>query len=172
MKGYWKLVVLMVLTLALAGLLLAVTSAWAGPEGASPTAPMASAGVVSGTISYQGRLLQGSTPVNGSCEITFNLYTQASGGAPLWSQSRDVAVNSGLFNVDLTPDPALFNGQALWLGARNVAAPATRASAVCVFIAARRGRQRQPWRVLVAVEQLGWLGHRKPQHERLWRRRF
>ena len=114
MKGYWKLVVLMVL--ALAGLLLAVASAWAGPQGAGPAEPMAPAGVVSGTISYQGRLLQGNTPVNGNREITFNLYTQASGGAPLWSQPRDVTVNNGLFNADLTLDPAFFNGQALWLG--------------------------------------------------------
>jgi hypothetical protein len=102
--------------LALIGLMLVVTSAWAGPARVNPTAPLAPADVVSGTLSYQGQLLSGGSPVNGTRVMTFSVYAQSSGGAPLWSQVIDVVVTKGLFTVYLQVDPMLFNGQALWLG--------------------------------------------------------
>lgn len=56
------------------------------------------------SIAYQGVLrdAQGKELSSLSQEITFRLYTQASGGTPLWA--RAIAVNldkTGLFNVEL-----------------------------------------------------------------------
>jgi len=98
-------------------LLLAATGAWAGPDELGPVAPRAPAAVVSDTISYQGRLLDsGGSPVDGTRTMDFRLYEDFSGGMPLWSQSRSVTVEDGLFNVNLSVDPAHFDGRALWLG--------------------------------------------------------
>ncbi len=62
-----------VTTLALAGLWLIVTGAWAGPGTVNANLSLAPADVVSQTISYQGRLLEGNTPVKGSRVMTFSL---------------------------------------------------------------------------------------------------
>ena len=103
--------------LAMVVLLLVATSAWAGPNKRGLAAPLARATVVSDTISYQGRLLDNSgDPVDGTQTMDFRLYTDPSGGMPLWSQSSSVTVEDGLFNVNLTVDPAHFDGRALWLG--------------------------------------------------------
>jgi hypothetical protein len=74
-------------------------------------------------IHYQGRLLDPTTSQpkpDGSYQMSFNLYTVNSGGAPLWSETKSVTVNRGLFSVLLgesTPlNLAHFNGQELWLG--------------------------------------------------------
>jgi hypothetical protein len=103
--------------LALAGLLLATTGAWAKGDAPSLTIPLAQAGVVSDTISYQGRLLDAAgDPVDGVLSITFSLYDEAVGGTALWSESQSVVVGDGLLAVQLDVSPTLFDGQALWLG--------------------------------------------------------
>jgi trimeric autotransporter adhesin len=53
------------------------------------------------TISYQGSLTNASLqPVNnGALTMTFSLYTAASGGSPLYSETQSVSVADGLFNV-------------------------------------------------------------------------
>jgi YVTN family beta-propeller protein len=107
---------LIVGTLAMVGVLLIVTGAWAAPDQSRVSAPLAPADIVSGTLSYQGRLLSGDSPVNGTRVMTFSVYAQSSGGVAVWSQMIDVVVNKGLFSVYLQVDPVLFNGQALWLG--------------------------------------------------------
>jgi YVTN family beta-propeller protein len=115
-KGVKAVVWASVGVLALIGLMLVVAGAWAGPDRVNPVAPLAPAGVVSNTISYQGRLLSGDSPVNGTRVMTFSVYAQSSGGVAVWSQTIEVVVNKGLFTVYLQVDPVLFNGQALWLG--------------------------------------------------------
>ena len=62
------------------------------------------ASAIETSIAYQGVLrdAQGKELSSLSQEITFRLYTQASGGTPLWA--RAIAVNldkTGLFNVEL-----------------------------------------------------------------------
>ncbi len=109
-----------VLTLAL----LATMSFAQGPqapvaqEEAGTTAPLAPAGLVASTLSYQGRLLDaGGNPVDGLRTIIFRLYLQASGGTPVWTQTHNnVWVENGFLHVPLDVDPMLFDGQELWLG--------------------------------------------------------
>ncbi len=54
-------------------------------------------------ITYQGRLLQGGSPVTGPVDMTFSLWENETGGIVIASQSiSDVEVSLGLFQVELT----------------------------------------------------------------------
>jgi len=76
-------------------------------------------------INYQGKLTNASNVAvsNGTYEIEFNLYTQPTGGSPVWTETLDgadeVTVTNGLFSVMLGSTTALtgvdFN-QTLYLG--------------------------------------------------------
>jgi hypothetical protein len=59
-----------------------------------------SMGAVPGIISFQGVLEddQG-TPLDGTYTVTFSIYTLASGGSALWSETMDVTCSDGLFSV-------------------------------------------------------------------------
>ena len=64
-----------------------------------------SAAAIETTIAYQGVLrdAQGNTLTVHSQLITFRLYSQASGGTPLWARAVTVNLDStGLFNVELS----------------------------------------------------------------------
>ena len=81
------------------------------------------AGATALLLQYQGRLSDPSSgePVaDGSYTMVFRLYTAPSGGSALWTETKDVPVQGGLFSTvlgDATPlSQGLFNGQALWLG--------------------------------------------------------
>ncbi|MFZ4662757.1 MAG: hypothetical protein ACOYNY_37475 [Caldilineaceae bacterium] len=74
-------------------------------------------------IAYQGRLLDpvtGQPKVDGAYVMAFNLYTVATGGAPVWTESKSIQVNKGLFSTllgDVAPlTLSIFNGQDLYLG--------------------------------------------------------
>jgi hypothetical protein len=74
---------------------------------------------------FQGQLLDPNTgqPVtDGAYSITFSLYNTASGGAPLWTETKQVGVTTGLFATligGVTPfNLDIFNGQTLYLGVR------------------------------------------------------
>ena len=64
------------------------------------------------TFSYQGRLLTnaGNPVADGSYTIRYNLYHQASGGTPVFTDTESIAVSDGLFNsaigtdVEIPPD--------------------------------------------------------------------
>lgn len=104
-----------------------VPSANAFPAPAVPAAPPAATHLetiaTSPALQYQGRLLD---PVNGQAKpdgayaFAFRIYNTATGGAPLWTESKSVNVNKGLFTTllgDITPlDSAIFTGQELYLG--------------------------------------------------------
>ena len=74
-------------------------------------------------IAYQARLLDpitGQAKVDGAYVMAFNLYPVATGGAPLWTESKSVQVNKGLFSTLLADVTAftsgIFTGQDLYLG--------------------------------------------------------
>jgi hypothetical protein len=105
-------------------------SARAGPPAAAPPADrralqgeVGPAVVVTPLLQYQGRLTDpgsGDPVADGVYEIRFRLYNAEDSGTPLWTETEDVPVAGGLFSTVLGDasalDPALFNGQALWLG--------------------------------------------------------
>lgn len=74
-------------------------------------------GTTAAAISYQGRLTApGGGTLNGSFMMRFVIYDAAVAGTAVWdSGSMNVAVDSGLFNVQLDVDQSDFNGQSLWL---------------------------------------------------------
>jgi hypothetical protein len=72
------------------------------------------------TMSYQGVLTDGAgTPVaDGSHDLTFAIYTVASGGAAIWTETQTVQVTGGIFSVVLGELNALniaFDSE-YWLG--------------------------------------------------------
>jgi hypothetical protein len=73
------------------------------------------------TINYQGYLRNtGGTPVSVAIDVTFAVYTSASGGSALWTESRSVTPANGVYSVQLgsvNPIPAnIFSNDTLWLG--------------------------------------------------------
>src|SRR5437870_1535639 len=71
-------------------------------------------------LGYQGRLLKADgTPETGVVAITFSVFAQPTGGAPLWSEVQNVGLSSGYYATVLgsvTPIPAgLFDGNARYL---------------------------------------------------------
>ena len=79
-------------------------------------------------FTYQGRLNDGSSPANGSYDLTFALFGTGSGGAVLTIPQTNAAtaVSNGLFTVTLDFGAGIFTGPARWLeiGARTNGAAA------------------------------------------------
>jgi hypothetical protein len=51
-------------------------------------------------LQYQGRLTDAAgTPLNGAQTVVFSIYSAASGGSLLWTESQSPTVANGLFNV-------------------------------------------------------------------------
>ena len=100
----------LILTLLLIAGLIWAQSAGALPFGRSQVASTSSS---TGTIAYQGRLADtAGSPLTGTYNMIFRLYSVSSGGTPLWEEqwtgSNGAAVSDGLFNVmlgSLTPIP-------------------------------------------------------------------
>jgi len=90
---------LCVLVLALAGVLF---QAQAQTEGTTP-AELASAAVAAPLFSYQGELrnASGSPITNSAMPMSFRLFATPSGGSACWTESRNVNVQNGQFNVVL-----------------------------------------------------------------------
>jgi hypothetical protein len=101
------------LTTIVVGLLLLTIGQVAARLSAAPTAPA----TVSTAITYQGRLMDGSLPAHGSYDLTFRLYDAPSGGAQIGSAVvySGVAVQQGLFTVQLDFGPHAFSGEARYL---------------------------------------------------------
>jgi hypothetical protein len=90
-----------------------------------PTAPGAQVGsvtasgeVVASAISYQGVLKEGGNPANGLRAVTFTFYTDSLCSTKVYTVTQSVTVIDGLFSTPLNVDPAIFDGQALWMEAR------------------------------------------------------
>jgi hypothetical protein len=83
------------------------------------------AGVTAPLLQYQGRLTDpgtGEPAADGSHTMTFRLYESASGGNELWTETKDVAVQDGVFSTILgdktSLDQKVFDGRELWLGVK------------------------------------------------------
>jgi hypothetical protein len=77
-----------------------------------------------GLINYQGTLTDtNGVALNTIVTMTFTIYTDSTGGAPVWTETQPlVEVSNGLFNVLLGRVNAIsenvFNGMSRWLGVR------------------------------------------------------
>lgn len=117
----------------LIGALMMLAILWSWPEVMAfpaATAPAHPATIVvqdalaaTQVLQYQGRLfdaVSGQPKPDGAYAFSFRLYATATGGAPLWTETKSINVNKGLLSTllgDITPlDLALFNGQELYLG--------------------------------------------------------
>jgi hypothetical protein len=91
----------MVLLLSLGTLPAAIAAQEAPPQ--QPASLEAIPALIFPLLSYQGRLFESGEPVTGNREMTFRLWTAASGqGAKVWEEGpRLVPVSSGLFTVTL-----------------------------------------------------------------------
>ncbi len=97
---------------------------WAQTAGAFPA--LDSSAASTGTIAYQGRLADsGGNPLTTTVNMTFRLYSAATGSLPLWSEdwtgSNGVQVSDGLFNVMLgslttIPQSVISGSPTLFLG--------------------------------------------------------
>jgi hypothetical protein len=89
-----------------------------GVGGATAQEPGGDIGVrdaVGMAFTYQGRLTDGGSPVNGEYDLRFRLYDVSTGGSPVGAVTKmDVTVTEGLFTVELDFG-AVFDGTALWL---------------------------------------------------------
>src|SRR5260370_1323399 len=115
--------------LLLAVLLLVSLGTLAFGQVADTAAPAAPAGSASATVP---RLIQfsgaardgGGKPLTGTIGITFFLYKEEQGGAPLWIETQNVqadskghyAVQLGATKPDGLPTDAFVSGEARWLG--------------------------------------------------------
>ena len=68
-------------------------------------------------FNYQGRLLNGGTPVNGTADISARLWDAEAGGNPVSGPNNhfSVQVNDGLFTINMVFGGNVFNGDARWM---------------------------------------------------------
>jgi len=89
--------------------------------GVATSFAMISQATVPRAINYQGYLTNGSVPLNGTFDITFNLYDGETAPSPSWSETIPLNVVNGIFSAVLggnsgNPIPSdLFDVQ-VWLG--------------------------------------------------------
>ena len=67
-------------------------------------------------VTYQGRLERNNVPLNGTADFVFSLFDVPTGGTALTAVALDnVAVQDGLFTVELPLSSALFDSTPRWL---------------------------------------------------------
>lgn len=86
-------------------------------DDAGPGSRIESATALGTTFTYQGRLTDGGSPANGTYDLRFILYDAESGGAQVGTTvtKDDVAVQNGLFSVELDFGANAFRGDARWM---------------------------------------------------------
>ena len=74
----------------------------------SLTAGIASAALVTQSITYQGKLTDAAgNPLTGTYSVTFRLYDVSSGGTALATDIHSVNASKGLFTTQITADPGI-----------------------------------------------------------------
>ncbi|MCA9598089.1 MAG: collagen-like protein [Myxococcales bacterium] len=86
-------------------------------------AATAASSAVPANLTQQGRLLDSTgTPVPGSVSITFAVYSAASGGTALWTETQNVTLDDGFFSARLGEATAIpntvFDGSTRYLGVK------------------------------------------------------
>ena len=83
----------------------------------------ASAAPVPAALTEQGRLFDGTgSPLNASVSVTFSIYADAAGGAPLWTETQMLTPDDGYFSAQIGADPSnpfpagLWDGSARYVG--------------------------------------------------------
>ncbi len=67
-------------------------------------------------FTYQGQLIQGTTPANGPCDLQAKLFDDANAGSQVGStQTVSVTLTNGLLTASLDFGSSAFAGQARWL---------------------------------------------------------
>ncbi len=114
------------LVILVAALLLTrpVASAQAAPP-LQESVNAAEVSAVSTVLHFQGLLIDPGTnepKPDGVYAMQFRIYNVATDGTALWTESKNVTVNNGTLSTSLGDttalDPAIFNGQDLWLGVK------------------------------------------------------
>ena len=92
-------------------------------QDAAPQGVQSPEAAVDTAFTYQGRLKNASGPMNGKCDVKFDLYNASTGGAPLKTETKtNVIVSDGYFSVSLDFGNDAFEGDARWMGI-SVACP-------------------------------------------------
>ncbi len=92
--------------------------------GSLAIAPALAQAPTSTAITYQGQLKQSGQPLTGAADFHVGIYDVESGGSPYDAVTLPgVAVNKGLFTLDLDLDPTAFEGNGLWLEIQVAAPP-------------------------------------------------
>lgn len=80
-------------------------------------------GAITNLMSFQGKLTNpdGTNVTNNSYSVVFSIYSVASGGSAVWTETKSVTVTDGLFQTNLGDTTALpgsvnFNSNSLYLG--------------------------------------------------------
>lgn len=114
--GYWRSAIFLAIVALFACVLLPANSANAA---------------INSQINFQGKLTNtdGTNVTNGTYSIVFSIYTVASGGSNIWTETQgSVSVTDGIFRVALGSGTALpgsvdFNSSSLYLGIKVGADP-------------------------------------------------
>ena len=109
--------ILVLLSVVGVGLAFVLLRGAAGQSEGAPGAPLSTDAPVGNAFTYQGRLTMDGAPVDGSYDFRFRIFDAPTGGNQVGSTVAvgDVAVNDGLFTVQLDFGAGAFDGQARWL---------------------------------------------------------
>ncbi|OIO02899.1 MAG: hypothetical protein AUJ51_05655 [Elusimicrobia bacterium CG1_02_56_21] len=79
------------------------------------------AGAAPALINYQGRLVDANgNPLSGAYSITFSIYSAASGGSAIWTETQSLSLDNGIFSASLGASsaltPSVFSSDTRYLG--------------------------------------------------------
>jgi hypothetical protein len=168
-KMLWRLAVIAIVVTFLAS----IGIVWLGGANSD------SAGVPH-LLSYQGVLADnlGDPVPDGTYQMTFSIYENATGGSALWSETRTVQVTDGRFSIllgNVTPIPpdVFLNGSERWLGVQVESdaemTPRQRlASVAYAYVAEYTRNPLAPGQDLVITDAYGNVTHRLNANGTSW----
>ncbi|MBI2984193.1 MAG: hypothetical protein HYY50_01035 [Candidatus Kerfeldbacteria bacterium] len=68
-------------------------------------------------IPYSGQLSENGQLVNGTRDLTINIYADSVGGSPVYAETfAGATVQNGIYHLNLNPDQSVWDGSVRWLG--------------------------------------------------------